>query len=287
MATADTLQAEARERPRMAIVAVVAALLTLAGSLLGRIVVAGSMPDNLPAALLFYDRHQVSQYVSAICSALGALAVALLLDFLFRATRARNPELAPQIRLLPWVGGVGVAIFTVALQIALAIGEHHFATHGSQTYEEARKTIESGPFTLIGLLVQLAFAVAIVLISVQAMRVGLLTRFLGYLGAISGVLFVFAFVPIPIVQVYWLGALAFLFLGRMPSGTPPAWESGEAVPWPSAAEQREARVREAEARRGSSGGGANESDVVEGTATEPEDELPGLAPAKRKKRKRR
>ena len=118
MATADTLQAEARERPRMAIAAIVAALLTLAGSLLGRIVVAGSMPDNLPAALLFYDRHQVSQYVSAICSALGALLVALVLDFLFRATRARNPELSPRIRSLPWVGGFGVAIFTIALQIA-------------------------------------------------------------------------------------------------------------------------------------------------------------------------
>lgn len=285
MTTADTLQAEARERPRMAIVAIVAALLTLAGSLLGRIIVAGSMPDNLPAALLFYNRHQASQYVSAICSALGAIAVALLLDFLFRATRARNPELSPQLRWLPWAGGVGVAVFTVALQIALAIGERHFATHGSQTYEEARKTIETGPFTLIGLLVQLAFAVAIVLISVQAMRVGLLTRFLGYLGAISGVLFVFAFVPIPIVQVYWLGALAVLFLGRMPSGTPPAWQSGEAVPWPTAAEQREARVREAEARRGGKGT-ANESDVVEGTASEPEDELPGLAPTKRKRKRR-
>lgn len=284
MTTADTLQAEARERPRMAVVAIAAAILTLAGSLLGRIVVAGSMPDNLPAALLFYDKHQASQYVSAICSALGALAVALVLDFLFRAARARNPELSPQLRWLPWVGGVGVAAFTVALQISLAIGEHHFATHGSQTYEEARKAIDTGALALVALLVQLAFAVAIVLISVQAMRVGLLTRFLGYLGVISGVLFVFAFVPIPIVQVYWLGALAALFLGRMPSGTPPAWQSGEAVPWPSAAEQREQRVREAEARRGGRGA-ANESDVVEGTVSDP-DGAPATTPAKRKRKRR-
>lgn len=287
MTTVETVQAEARERPRVAVVAIVAALLTLAGSLIGRIVVAGSMPDNLPAALLFYDKHQVSQYAGAICSALGAIAVAVVLDFLFRATRARNPELSAQIRWLPWVGAVGVAAFTIALQIGLANGEHHFATHGSQTYEEARKAIDAGALTPVALLVQLALAVAIVLISVQAMRVGLLTRFLGYLGAISGVLFVFAFVPIPVVQVYWLGALAVLFLGRMPSGTPPAWQSGEAVPWPSAAEQRDARVREAEARRGSSGGraAADESDVVEGTASEATS-TPAATPAKRKRKRR-
>jgi hypothetical protein len=120
-----------------------------------------------------------------------------------------------------------------------------------------------------------------VTIAVVAMRVGLLTRFLGYLGAISAVLFVLPLVPVPIVQAYWLGALAMLFAGRSPSGTPPAWQSGEAIPWPSPADMREQRVREAEARRAP---GAD--DVVEGSVAEPA-ETAGAAPAKRKKRKRR
>jgi chromate transport protein ChrA len=286
MATADIVQAEARERPRVAVVAGVAAALTLAGSLVGRLA-AGSPPDNLPAALLFYHRHQVSQYASGACSALGAVAIAVVLDFLYRAARARNPELSGWIRALPWVGGIGVAVFTVAYQIALAINVKHFATHGSQTYEEARKAVDAGVPPLLALLVQLALAVAIVLISVNAMRTGLLTRFLGYLGVISGVLFVFAFVPIPIVQVYWLGALALLFLGRMPSGTPPAWEQGEAVPWPTTAELRDQRVREAEARRG---GGAQD-DAVDGSIVESDDEpvsaALGAGGAKRKRKKRR
>ena len=63
------------------------------------------------------------------------------------------------------------------------------------------------------------------------------------------------------------------------------------MPWPSAAEQREARVREAEARRGGSGGrdAANESDVVEGTASNAEAEAEaalGITPAKRKRKRR-
>jgi hypothetical protein len=278
MATAETLQAEARERPRMTVAAIVAAVFTLLGSILGRIA-SGSPPDNLPAALLFYRDNQASQYASAACSVIGAIAIAFVLDFLYRATRARNPQLPRQMRPLPWIGGLGVAIFTIAYQIALAVNVKHFATHGSQTYEEARKAIDAGVPPLFGLFVQLTLALAIVMISINAMRVGLLTRFLGYLGVISGALFVLAFVPIPIVQVYWLGALAMLFAGRSPSGTPPAWQSGEAMPWPSPAEMREQRVRDAEARRGG-------DDAVDGSVAELDAE-PAATPAKRKRKKRR
>jgi hypothetical protein len=282
MATAETLQAEARERPRMTIVAIVAGVFTLLGSLIARLV-AGSPPDNLPAALLFYRDHQGSQYVSAACSVIGAIAIAFVLDFLYRATRARNPALPRQIRPLPWIGGFGVAVFTIAYQVALAVNVDHFATQGSQTYAEARKAIDAGVPPWLGLFVQLALALAIVMISINAMRVGLLTRFLGYLGVISGALFVLAFVPIPIVQVYWLGALAMLFAGRSPNGTPPAWQSGESMPWPSPAEMREQRVRDAEARRG--------GDAVEGSVADSDDDEStgsGSGPAtSKRKRKRR
>jgi hypothetical protein len=61
----------------------------------------------------------------------------------------------------------------------------------------------------------------------------LLTRFLGYLGIIGGVLTIIPLVPIPIVEAYWLLALAYLLSGRWPSGVPPAWSTGKAEPWPS------------------------------------------------------
>jgi len=280
MATAETLQAEARERPRVTVVAALAALFTLAGALVGR--VGSNAPNNLPAALLDYHQHPTAQYVSAGCSVIAALLVAVVLDFLFRAVRARNPELPWQIRPLVWAGGVGVAALVIASQIALAVNAKHFATQGSQTYEEARKAIEAGVPPVLGLLFQLVFAAAIVLVSIQAMRVGLLTRFLGYVGVISGALFLLPLVPIPIVQAYWLGALALLFAGRLPNGTPPAWQSGEAIPWPSTAEQREARIRAAEARRDN--GDNSDDDIVEGTVDEPADQ-PAAARRKRKKRR--
>ena len=278
MATAETLQEEARERPRMTVVAIVAALFTLAAPIIG-LVTLSDAPENLIAETLYRDEHLAGIAASAACSALGLLTIAIVLDFLFRATRARRPELPWQLRPLLWIGGAGLAVLLVALQVVAAVKLNHFASEGSQTYEEAREANSYGAAAYAGILAQFAFAGAFVAISVNAMRVGLLTRFLGYLGVISAVLFVIPLVPVPVVQGYWLFALALLLLGRSPSGTPPAWQSGEAMPWPRAAEMREQRVREAEARRGG-------DDVVEGSVAEPDDE-PAATLAKRKKRKRR
>ena len=62
-----------------------------------------------------------------------------------------------------------------------------------------------------------------------AMRVGLLPRFWGSLGmalgAVSFLFFQFA--------LLWFVYLGILLLGRVPGGKPPAWEAGEAIPWPT------------------------------------------------------
>jgi hypothetical protein len=287
MATDELLQAEARERPRMAGVALAAAFFTLAAPIVGLVVLKDS-PDNLVAETLERQQHLTGLALSAACSVLGLIAITTVLDVLLRAVRARRPELPWQLRPLLWSGGLGLAILLAALQVVASVKLNHYANEGTQTYEEARAVNDYGAVAYVGILAQFAFAGAFVAIAVSAMRVGLLTRFLGYLGVISAVLFVIPLVPIPIVQAYWLFTLALLFLGRSPSGTPPAWQSGEAMPWPSAAEMREQRVRAAEARR--DGG-----DAIEGTAAEPDAEeervLPGLSPSpatsKRKRKKRR
>jgi hypothetical protein len=77
------------------------------------------------------------------------------------------------------------------------------------------------------------------------MRVGLLSRFMGIIGAIVGGLYVLPILSGPlIVQLFWLVAIGFLFLGRWPGGRGPAWEGVEAVPWPSSAEVRAKAMEE-------------------------------------------
>ena len=120
------------------------------------------------------------------------------------------------------------------------------------------------------------------MISLNAMRVGLLTRFMGVLGIITGALQILPFGgPLPVVQCFWLLLLALLFLGRWPNGQPPAWRTGNAEPWPSAAAVREQR------RRASPRRAASEPERAE---REPEPVAAGPSPsasARKRKRKRR
>src|SRR6201995_6078795 len=103
---------------------------------------------------------------------------------------------------------------------------------------------------LIGQLAALLVAVAFVLVSLNAMQQGLLTRFMGYLGMFAGALVLFQITQVPVVQTFWLLAVAYLVSGRWPTGVPPAWRSGRSEPWPSSAEMRARRAAQTGERRG-------------------------------------
>jgi hypothetical protein len=75
----------------------------------------------------------------------------------------------------------------------------------------------------------LALIVGVFYPSMSAMRVGLLTRFFGTLGMAIAVSVLFIGL---LGLMLWTLALGLLILGRWPGGRPPAWEAGEAVPWP-------------------------------------------------------
>ena len=67
----------------------------------------------------------------------------------------------------------------------------------------------------------LVLAVGIVLVSLNAMRAGLLTRFMGALGIVAGVLQVIQYgSALPLVQTFWLGGLALLYAGPPPRRRP-------------------------------------------------------------------
>jgi hypothetical protein len=45
-----------------------------------------------------------------------------------------------------------------------------------------------------------------------------------------------------ILALVWFLYLGLLFLGKLPNGRPPAWEAGEAVPWPTPGEKAAAEL---------------------------------------------
>jgi hypothetical protein len=235
---------ESRVRTRQVVLAAAAGVLVMAAVL---IQLGGPhvKVNEQTLGLVTEAKRATRDLIGAIASALGSFALALTLWYLWGSTVSRQPNVKPRfIGILAVVGCVVSGVSVVAYVASYGIQAHHFVTHGSQTYPEANALLTKPALVIpqigndFGLLL---VAVGLVMVSLNAMRVGLLTRFLGYLGIIAGVLTIIPLVPIPVVESYWLLALAYLFSGRWPSGVPPAWASGRAEPWPKAQRERPAR----------------------------------------------
>lgn len=80
----------------------------------------------------------------------------------------------------------------------------------------------------------IALAFALIYGCLHAMRVGLLTRLWGSLGIAFGAASVFGLFQFSAIWFLYFGLLV---AGWLPKGRPPAWESGEAMPWPTPGER--------------------------------------------------
>jgi hypothetical protein len=275
----DQLLYESRVRTRQAVIAALAAVL-LVGAAALQLSGPHTKVDELTLDLITAHKRFPIDVIGAVVNGFGLCALAATLAFLFQISRARNRDLRPFLRWLAVVGGVVAGISGIAYAIVIAGKASDFVAHGTQTYEQANHlTNTAGLLALpfLGQAAALILAVGFVLISLQAMRVGLLTRFMGYLGIFTGILVLFPIgSPVPVVQGFWLLAVAYLLSGRWPSGVPPAWRSGRAERWPTQQELREQRGRgggSAPARggRGETGGaGRGKQPTKTPTKTAPE-----------------
>jgi hypothetical protein len=244
---------ESRVRTRQAIIAGLAGIL-LVGAAAVQLSGPQSKVNELTIGLITEHKRFPIDVIGAVINGLGLCAVAWTLSFLFEITRARNPDLKSFVRGVAIAGGILAALTAVVYAVLVAIKADQFVTHGEQTYEQANHLTSSTAFVAVPLLGQvgaLMLAVGFVLTALNAMRVGLLTRFMGYLGIFTGILVLFPIgSPVPIVQGFWLLALAYLFSGRWPTGVPPAWRSGRAERWPSSRQMREERMKAGGGRGG-------------------------------------
>jgi hypothetical protein len=206
---------------------------------------------EIPAGLLaqqvnWIGEHWAQQALGGVLVALAALLMLVPLRYLFLAIQARNPQLGRGGIVATVVGcllsGVGFLVYT----IAFAFDARDFADEAVQTSGAARDAISGSVVqaaTIIYQLGRFGLALALVILSLNAMRVGLLTRFFGILGILSGVLLVLPIDQPGIIRSFFFIALGLLFLGRWMGGRPPAWQTGTAQPWPSQQELRERRAR--------------------------------------------
>ena len=200
--------------------------------------------EPYPDALLSIDERPGSYYAYVALPVLGSLLVALVLYYLFRATQARGGGMPRWFIYLVFGAPILYALSQLWFSLELRDLADRFAAQdvirGEAGDDKANDMADFSP-VLEGLrsagVVALAFVY--VMLPLRARRVGLLTPFMSILGVIVGVLIVFATLGIaPVIQAFWLGAVGMLLLGSWPGGRGPAWESGEAEPWPTAAQRR-------------------------------------------------
>jgi hypothetical protein len=237
----EQLQREREMRVRMVPVTVGAAFLLVVAAITGLLGTHTRVNEETLALIVVHKRFPLD-LIGAVLNAGGLIGLAAVLNFLWAATKARRPELSVAFRYLAIAGGVIAGVTAIAYEAVIAVAASDFVGSGQQTYSEAHH-LTSSPAVLalptIAFFGDLLIAVAIVTISLNAMRVGLLPRLMGYLGIFVGVLFLFPIgSPVPVIQAGWLLALAYLLYGRWPNAYPPAWTSGEAIPWPSAQKTR-------------------------------------------------
>lgn len=232
--------------------------------------------DNTLDGLRLIQERKTDVLITTVLQGLSTALIAAPLWFLFEATRFRRPETPAIARYLAIGGPVLTGALQIVRQVQVADVAEQVQTHLASNpmsrdaaNEYARDQLGSGGLQIvgsIGLAAGLALAFAFILISLNAMRAGLLSRFMGILGIIVGVLFVIPLLgPVPIVEVFWVAALGLLFLGKWPQGgRGPAWDTGEAIQWPTASD-RQADLVAARAER-------EEADAYDG------DDEPGTTP---------
>jgi hypothetical protein len=258
-------------------------------------------PGRISAYAVDVGQHPGLPITGAIIYGIGSIAIFFALAYLFRATRHRKPDLPQLALVLAAVGAVGFGAGRAVAEVGRYLGAADFVDAADKSNSAATEAL-SPTITLAGQIIwefcALLLAVALVLIALNAMRVGLLTRFMGILGMIVGVT-IAPILPLDqqgIIRIFWFGALGFLILGRWPQ-IPRAWSTGQAEPWPSQQqlrEQREAARLESQGRSPAKEPRAERKPPAAPPPTPPRPRRPDPSAAaaphtasKKKKRKRR
>jgi len=178
--------------------------------------------------------HELEHTLAVGLRVAGLVLVALVGLHLWTLVRTRDARVATKPTLWLTIIGPGlVAASTVVGFVALSDVAQQFVAEGGGTTARARELIDDSTMLRAAssgdTISRLVLALWLGFIAVAAMKVGLLTRFLGYWGMAAAA----AFVVLPIGDALlagWMACLGALMLGWWPGGRPPAWSSTRAIP---------------------------------------------------------
>jgi hypothetical protein len=247
---------------------------------------------DVPTAGLDTERYRVIDasasdlLASTVLRSVSFALMCVPLLYLFRAAQARSERVSGAMIGFAFIGPVLLAAQGAIAWVAQTNVASDFVAAsgpGGDIYSLLDDLVEdSSAFDVASNLLFpaiLGMLVAMIYVPLQAMRVGLLTRFFGTLGMAlgAGMLFIAPAISLLTISIWFLW-LGLMFIDKIPGGPrPPAWDAGVAIPWP---------------RPGDEPAEAPEDDVVEGDAEElvspePHDHSARRERARKRKRKRR
>ena len=259
------LSYESHRRTRQVIVAISAGVLLMVAAVIDRTGAHAKVSELTLSLIVDHQRKSVN-LISAVINAVAQVVMVSTLWYLWRCASARRgqeespdgeskPGSARRTIYIPVIAVLG-GVLTIAGTFGYLFDLNHaadqFVSTGQQTYDQGHTLLGADSLFIwqeVELLAALLLAIAFVLVCVQAMRVGLLPRFLGYIGMFAGALILIPIIQVPVVQLYFLVSVGLIIAGQWPSGSPRAWLTGKAEAWPSSAEVRARRMAEAEEAR--------------------------------------
>jgi hypothetical protein len=262
------LETEGAQRQRVALFAILAGVLYLAGQSISIVGLSSNQPSTgllqgltpalhgLKAAVVdpraiderYLDHHAVEAILGSLISAVGLVLMVWPFRYLRAAEVARGGRPSKVTLVLASAAPPVLAAASLALQVSTAIGAHKFITHAVQNtaaYNAATGGLFRGILQLLLALGYIGVAAGIVLVALRAMRVGLLTRAIGILGIAAGAFFLIPIVPLPLILFLYLIGVGMLLLEVGGMVRPPAWATGEAIPWVNEKQQQRAAARAA------------------------------------------
>jgi hypothetical protein len=230
----------------------------------------------------YISKHAAGLIAGGVLSAISLAVLTLLLLFVAGATRFRRPQSWAATRPLVLYGGAALALVSVGHEVVSVIESHNFAVGHDHSNKAVERALVGGTANLlvdyVELLAGLALLVGMIAAMVNALRVGLLPRWMAMIGMLSAVLI---FLPgtsaeLQVIPAFWIVMMGILMLGRWANGEPPAWAAGEARPWPSRAETMAAKS-----------GGSAPAAAAAGGGSVPAPQLPASGGSSRKRRRKR
>ncbi|MEA2314884.1 MAG: hypothetical protein QOI03_1576, partial [Solirubrobacteraceae bacterium] len=168
----------------------------------------------------YISQHAFGAVAGSVVTALALLALTLILLVLTDATRFRRPQTWSAARPLLMIGGPVLAFVTVAHEVVIALQAHSFAVGHDLSNRAVDHATTKAPAIVatasLGFVSWVALTAGMVAVMINAQRVGLLPRWVSFLGMFAALLIFFGGGQLAVIPAFWMVMIGILFADRWP-----------------------------------------------------------------------